>query len=505
MSEIMARAQQGLAVVVLAAGQGTRMKSRRSKVLHEICGRSMLGYPLTAAEALSPERLLVVIGRDSHAVREAFTGRADFVLQAEQRGTGHAVIQALPKLVDFDGDILILYGDTPLLRPETLERMRELKRSSGAELVMLSSPEPLPGRVIRDADGRVLRIVETTDATPEELEIQEGNTGVYLVGSAMLREGLEQLDDHNEQGEIYITDIVGNAVARSRRVEALLLDDPDECLGINTRAELAEAARVMRWRISDSLMAAGVTIVDPENTYIDVDVQIGRDSVIEPGCVITGPSVLGEGVHVKSGCVIESSRLEDDVSLGPCAHLRPGNHLMQGVKIGNFVELKNSTLGPGSKSAHLTYIGDADVGAGVNFGCGVVVVNYDGVAKHRTTVEDGAFIGCNANLIAPVTLSKNSFIAAGSTISTDVPAEALGVARARQRNIEEWVARRDGRRSTPAKVVKTKPGKKKAAKKAAKKKAAKKKATKKKVAKKKATKKKVGGKKAARRKTGTRR
>ncbi|MDP6977494.1 MAG: bifunctional UDP-N-acetylglucosamine diphosphorylase/glucosamine-1-phosphate N-acetyltransferase GlmU [Myxococcota bacterium] len=437
---------ESLAVVILAAGQGTRMKSSRAKVLHELCGRSMLGHVVETAEAMSPEHLVVVVGRDADQVREAFDGRVEFVEQAEQNGTGHAVKQALPNLEGFEGDVLILYGDTPLLRPETFARMQALRKETGSDLVMLTAVGPIPGRVVRDANGRVERIVEAQDATPEELEIEERNTGVYMMSAPLLREGIASLKDDNQQGELYITDVVGYAVQNGRKVEALLLEDGDECLGINTRTDLALASEEMRRRINARHMDNGVTFIDPAQVYIDVGVEIGRDTVIEPGCVIQGNSVLGEGVHLKSQCVVESSRLDDDVILGPMAHLRPNCHLMAGVKIGNFVEIKNSTLGEGSKSAHLTYIGDATVGDKVNFGCGVVVVNYDGLDKHRTTVEDEAFIGCNANLVAPVTVGKKTFIAAGTTVTRNVPEDTLAVARSKQEHLEGWVSRREARR-----------------------------------------------------------
>jgi len=316
-----------LAVVVLAAGKGTRMKSNRAKVLHPLCGQPMMGHLLRAAEQLSPARLLVVIGRDAEQVREGFAGRAEFVLQAEQRGTGHAVLQAMPKLEGSSGEVLILYGDTPLLRPETLEEMQQLKRRSGADLVMLSALLPLPGRVVRDREGRVERIVETTDATPEELRIEEGNTGVYLIDLELLREGLAAMRDDNEQGELYITDVVGHAVRSGRGVEALMLDDAEECLGVNNRRELAQAGAVLRRRTAERLMDEGVSIVDPNSTWIDVDVEVGQDTVIEPGCVIQGATVIGESVRVRPGCTIESSRIDDGLEVGPHAHLPPGTHV----------------------------------------------------------------------------------------------------------------------------------------------------------------------------------
>jgi bifunctional UDP-N-acetylglucosamine pyrophosphorylase/glucosamine-1-phosphate N-acetyltransferase len=442
----MSESQRPIAVIILAAGHGTRMKSRRPKVLHELCGRPMLGHVLAAAECLAPERLIVVVGPDADSVRELYAGRCEFVLQAEQRGTGHAALQAESKLADFEGDVLVLYADTPLLRGETLRDMQAVKQRRGVELLLLTAEaESIPGRILRDPSGRLLGIVEVQDASPEQRTISERNTGVYLVDARLLREGLARLDDDNAQGELYLTDVVRDSVEAGRGVDAVLLEDADECLGINTRAELAAAISAMRARIASHWMAEGVTLLDPERTYIDVDVQIGMDTLIEPGCVIQGATVIGESCHLKAYTTIESSRIDDGAVVGPSSHLRAGTHLQAGVKIGNFVEIKNAVLGPGTKAAHLTYIGDADVGARVNFGCGSVVVNYDGIAKYRTSVGDDVFIGCNVNLLAPVRLEDHCFIAAGSTISREVPRDALAVARAKQRNVEGWVPRREAR------------------------------------------------------------
>jgi bifunctional UDP-N-acetylglucosamine pyrophosphorylase/glucosamine-1-phosphate N-acetyltransferase len=438
---------RSLAVVILAAGQGKRMKSELVKVLHELAGRPMLAYPIDVAESLAPERLVVVIGRDGEKVRQVFGGRT-FAEQAERRGTGHAVLQARGALEGFAGDVLILYGDTPLLRAETLERMRAEKAKRGLDLVVLSAMEPLPGRIVRDAHGRFQRIVETTDATPDELRIAEGNTGTYLVDAELLWKALDQLDPSNAQGELYLTDIVAIAARDGRSVDAIPLEDADEALGINSRAELARASAVLRRRTAQRVMDEGVTLIDPDATYLDWDVQIGRDTVIEPGCVIQGPSRIGERCRIKAHTVVESSEVGDDVQLGPSAHLRPGSRLGKGVRIGNFVEVKNSQLGAGVKADHLSYIGDADVGAGASFGCGAIVVNYDGADKHRTRVEDDAFVGCNVNLIAPVTVEANAFVAAGSTITQDVPRDALAVARERQRNVEGWRLRRKSKKSS---------------------------------------------------------
>jgi bifunctional UDP-N-acetylglucosamine pyrophosphorylase/glucosamine-1-phosphate N-acetyltransferase len=430
-----------IAVVILAAGQGTRMKSGLAKVLHPIAGRAMLGYPLAAAEALAPERIVVVVGRDAAAVQEAFAGRAAFVLQAEQRGTGHALLQAEPALAGFEGDLLVLYGDTPLLRAESLRRMAAHKAATRADLVMLSARVPVPGIVVRDAQGRLARIVEATDATPQELAIAERNTGVYLADRELLWKALAQADDRNEQREIYLTSAIEILLREGRRVEVLPLEDDAEGTGVNTRVELARAAAVVRARKCDELMLAGVTIVDPASTWIDVDVEIGRDSVIEPGCAVQGSSRLGERVHLKPHCVIEQSEIGDDAVLGPSAHLRPGNRLGPRVRIGNFVELKNSVLGAGVKADHLSYLGDADVGEGASFGCGAITVNYDWRKKHRTRVGARSAIGCNVNLIAPIVVGEDAAVAAGATVTKDVPDGALAVERGEQRNVEGWAAR----------------------------------------------------------------
>ena len=430
-----------LAVVILAAGQGTRMKSSLAKVLHPIAGRPMLGFPLAAAEALSPERVVVVVGRDAERVQQAFAGRAVFALQAEQRGTGHALLQAERALAGFEGDLLVLYGDTPLLRAESLRRMAEHKAATRADLALLSARVPVPGIVVRDAQGRLARIVEATDATPQELAIPERNTGVYLAERALLWKALAQVDDDNEQGELYLTSAIEILLREGRRVEALPLEDDDEGTGVNTRVELARAAAVVRARKLEALMLSGVTIVDPASTWIDVDVEIGRDSLIEPGCAVQGRSRLGERVHLKPHCVIEDSEIGDDAELGPSAHLRPGNRLGPRVRIGNFVELKNSVLGAGVKADHLSYLGDADVGPGASFGCGAITVNYDWRTKHRTRVGARAAIGCNVNLIAPAGVGDDAAVAAGSTITKDVPEGALAVERGEQRNVEGWAAR----------------------------------------------------------------
>ncbi|MEB2346329.1 MAG: bifunctional UDP-N-acetylglucosamine diphosphorylase/glucosamine-1-phosphate N-acetyltransferase GlmU [Deltaproteobacteria bacterium] len=458
MSELASKGRP-LAVVVLAAGQGKRMQSGLVKVLHEVAGRPMLAFPLELAAALDAERGVVVVGRDADKVREVFAahplfrdGRVRFVEQPERRGTGHAVQMARPALAGFRGDVLILYGDTPLLRLDTIVRMRERKAAAGHDLLILSAPEPMPGVIVRGPDGRVERIVELVDATPEERRLREGNTGVYLVDAEFLWKALEQVDDRNAQGELYVTDIVKIAVREGRSLDALCLDDAEEALGINTRAELARANVEARRRVAERLMDAGVTFVDPGAAWLDWNVEVGRDTVIEPGVVITGPTRIGERCRIRAHTVIESSELADDVVVGPSAHLRPGNRLASGVRIGNFVELKNSRLGAGVKADHLSYIGDADVGEGASFGCGAITVNYDWEQKHRTEVGAHAFVGCNANLIAPVRIGDRAYVAAGSTITGPVPDGALAVARERQRNVEGWADRKRPPKKKPRKA-----------------------------------------------------
>ena len=440
-----------IAVVLLAAGQGTRMKSNVAKVLHPIAGRPMLAYPLGAAEGLGPACLIAVVGTDAEVVEATFSGRATFVRQEETLGTGHAVLQARSALEAFRGDVLILYGDTPLIRTETLRRMSEVKVASRADLVLLTAAVDVRGIIVRDGDGRVLRVVEAPDASPEELAIEERNTGVYLIDAELLWKTLAGVGNRNEQGEIYLTDIVERAVNEGRRVEAIQLEEREEALGVDTRALLAQAEAALRRRKLNRLMSDGVTIVDPATTYVDSDVEIGQDTLIEPGCVIQGDTRIGCRAHLKPHCTIESSELGDDVVIGPSAHLRPGCRLGRGVRIGNFVEVKNSTLGEGVKADHLSYSGDADVGAGASFGCGSIVVNYDGIAKHRTAVGERAFIGCNANLVAPLTIAPDSFVAAGTTVTKDVPKDALAVGRPEQRHIEGWVSRRRRVDEPPAK------------------------------------------------------
>ena len=455
-----------LAVVLMAAGKGTRMRSRLPKVLHPVCGRPILLHALELCRELGAARRVVVVGSGEDEVRKALAGHPDveIVRQVEQRGTAHAALAAREVLAKHDGPVLVMNGDHPLYRARTFANMREAYERGGADLQILVTQMPNPkdyGRVLRDAGGRIARIVEEAECSETMKRISEVNLGAYLADARLLFDLLARVRDDNAKHEFYITDVIEIALAMGKKVDSSAADDWSESLGINTRLELARAEGMMRERIVDALMLAGVTLVDPDATYVDVDVTVGEDTVIaagavlragtrigtgcriDPGAVIEG-STLGNDVWIKPGCWLEGARVADRCTIGPNAHLRPGSDLREDVRIGNYVEVKNSVLGPGTKADHLAYIGDADVGSGVTFGCGSIVVNYDGAKKTRTTVGDRAFIGCNSNLIAPVVIEPEAYVGAGSTITKKVPGGALAVARAEQRNIEGWRKRRFG-------------------------------------------------------------
>lgn len=444
--------------IVLGAGLGTRMKSKRSKVMHPVCGKPMVGHVVDTLTALGVDEIVVVVGHGAEAVRAYLGDRVRYAVQEEQLGTGHAVRCAAPILGEREGTTFVLCGDTPLLRPETLAAMRQEHERKQAAVTLLTTTAVDPtgyGRVVRDGAGDVVRIVEHKDATEEERRIREINTGTYCFDNRKLFSALEEVTNDNAQGEYYLTDCVAILRRRGETVAAHYTPDEEETIGINDRVALARAEAILRRRINEAHMKNGVTIVDPATTYIDAGVMIGRDTVILPGTRLAGETVIGEDAvigpyteildsQIGKGAVIRhsvivKSAVADGAEIGPFAHLRPGTRIGEGVRVGNFVEVKNSVIGPRSKAAHLTYIGDADVGADVNFGCGSVVVNYDGRTKHRTVVEDGAFIGCNTNLVAPVRVGKGAYTAAGSTITDDVPDHALAIARARQINKPEYV------------------------------------------------------------------
>ncbi|VBB06556.1 nucleotidyl transferase [Lucifera butyrica] len=449
-----------MAAVILAAGKGTRMKSALPKVLHTVGGKPMVQHVLEAAKKAGAGRNLVIIGFGAESVAEALDGRAEFVVQTEQLGTGHAVIQTETKLADFEGTVMVLCGDTPLLRGDLLADLLAAHREAQAVATVLTARMPDPtgyGRVIRDAGGQVKKIVEQKDAGPGELAVNEINTGIYCFERAPLFDALSGITCNNKQGEYYLTDVISILVTQGARVWAMEAADYRETMGINSRLQLAEAEKLLRRRKLEELMDSGVTIMDPDSTFVDEQVIIAPDTVIYPFTWLEGATKIGSGCTIGPNSRLQDTlvgnnvtlhfsythqcSIEDNVTVGPYVHLRPDTVLSRGVKVGNFVEIKNSHVGAGSKVPHLSYIGDTDMGAGVNIGSGTITVNYDGKHKHRTTIEDHSFIGCNTNLVAPVTVGCGAYVAAGSTITKDVPPDALGVARARQANIEGWVGK----------------------------------------------------------------
>jgi bifunctional UDP-N-acetylglucosamine pyrophosphorylase/glucosamine-1-phosphate N-acetyltransferase len=455
------RFMSDLLAVILAAGKGTRMKSTLPKVLHKIGGKPMVQHVLDAAHTAGAKEKVVVVGFGAECVETTLGKQAEFVVQTQQLGTGHAVMQAKDFLQEFDGTVMVLCGDTPLLRGKTLGKLFAEHKAAKASATVLTAHMPNPtgyGRVIRDASGQVLKIVEQKDANSRELAVSEINTGIYCFERAALFEALQNTNCNNMQGEYYLTDVIGILAASHAKVWAVKVDDFQETLGINSRMQLAEAEKIIRKRKLEELMDSGVTIMDIDSTFIDQEVTIGADTVIYPFTWIEGTTTIGENCSIGPNSRIQNSsigdnatlhfiyahdcKVGDDAVVGPYVHLRPNTVLSKGAKVGNFVEIKNSQIGVGSKIPHLSYIGDTDMGEKVNIGSGTITVNYDGKNKSRTTIEDGAFIGCNSNLVAPVTVGKGAYIAAGSTITKNVPADALGVARSRQSNIEDWVTRK---------------------------------------------------------------
>jgi bifunctional UDP-N-acetylglucosamine pyrophosphorylase/glucosamine-1-phosphate N-acetyltransferase len=455
-----------VAAVVLAAGKGTRFNSDLAKVLHRCAGRSLLGHILGALEPLGLGQVVVVVGHQAEDVTaEAAAsgiGNLTTALQAEQHGTGHAAQMAVPALDDSIRRVMVLPGDTPLLLSGTLEELLTAADGdhAGAMLTIELDDPTGYGRVIRE-DGSVARIVEHRDASEGERAVREVNAGMYVFERDTLTEALGGLDADNAQGEIYLTDVVEGFVSRGARIAAHVAD-ADEVAGVNDRRQLADASAVLRRRVLDRLMQEGVTVIDPSTTYVDVDVEVGPDTVVLPNCILEAATTIGERATVGPNCHLVATEVGDDAevtntvakhavvgpeaTVGPFTYLRPGTVLERGSKAGGFVEMKNSTVGEGSKVPHLSYVGDATIGADVNFSAGAITVNYDGTEKHRTTIEDGAFIGCDTMLVAPVTVGHGAFIAAGSTITDDVPADALAIARQRQTNKDGWAA---GRRSEP--------------------------------------------------------
>lgn len=484
--------------IVIAAGRGKRMRSRTTKALHPVAGRPLLWYMLSLARRVADARVAVVIGHQADRVRAFLDqSKADFepfdvALQLEQLGTGHAVRQGqaalMPNGKAVSRHCLIVNADTPLLSRATVQRLLVRHEKEKAGLTLLSTELPNPrgyGRVVRGEKGQVIKVVEDADATGAERAIHEVNAGTYIVDTSFLFKALARIRAQNAQGEYYLTDVVGLAVAEGRKVVGLKTSDSRECLGVNTRAHLAVVEQVMRDRIRARWLEKGVTMLDPRTTFIDDTVTIGMDTVLYPGVTLEGQtaigagcvirsasritnSVVGKAVTIQDSSVVDRAIIEDHVAIGPFAHIRPGAVLRKQAKVGNFVEVKNTELGAGSKANHLTYLGDATVGKRVNIGAGAITCNYDGYKKDRTTIEDEAFIGSDAQLIAPVRVGKGAVVAAGSTITQDVPPGALALSRSPQVTHEEWAAKRrvyySEKPSTAPKVSPSSRGRKKGAK-----------------------------------------
>lgn len=440
-------------VLVLAAGHGSRMRSTTPKVLHRVAGKTMIDWVLDAVAPLTQSKPITVIGVGAESVQAHVGDRSDFVLQTEQLGTGHAVQQAQAKLGDNHGVTLIMSGDTPMFRPETLAEFVQTHQNSKNAVTVLTAIADDPtgyGRIVRADDDTVLKIVEQKDASVTERRIQEINTGVYVFDNQLLFEALSQVKNNNAQGEYYLPDTLDILRQSGHQIGAHTLHDFTESLGVNDRVALAVANRVMHERINHRLMVAGVELIDPANTYIDADVTIGADTIVEGGVTILGHTTIGQNNVITQGSRIEDSQIGDDnvitashiesavladrTTIGPYAHLRPKAELGDAVHVGNFVEVKQAKLAANTKAGHLTYIGNADVGESVNIGAGTIFVNYDGVNKFNTTVGDRAFIGSNTKLVAPVTIADEAITAAGSTITAYVPTHAMGIARSRQVN-----------------------------------------------------------------------
>lgn len=452
-----------LHVVILAAGKGTRMKSSRPKMLHRVAGRPMIDYVLRTAQSLAPKTSTVVVGHQKESLRQGLEHyeRVSFVTQEPQLGTGHALLQTAPVLEQETGHVLLLSGDVPLLRRHTLTQLVQKHDASGAAATILTAVFEQPygyGRIVR-VRGRISRIVEEKDASPAERKVKEINGGIYVFSLAPLFEALRGLATSNAQGEYYLTDLISVYRRRKLGVEALVLEDPNEIRGINSRSELAETSRIVRQKKNEELMAAGVTIEDPATTYIDDDVVVGADTVIHPGVHLEGRTQVGSACEIHSGariinsvlddrvtvlnyCVLNGARLHTGVSIGPFVHIRPDTELHESVHIGNFVELKKSVVGKGSKAGHLTYLGDAVIGERVNVGAGTITCNYDGEKKHQTIIEDGVFVGSDSQLVAPVTVGRGAYIGSGTTVREDVPPGSLAVSGGKQRNIEGWRERK---------------------------------------------------------------
>lgn len=446
--------------VVLAAGEGTRMKSKKLKVLHTAAGWPMIKWVMSALNDAGVHKSVVVCGRSMQELKDELGAGISFAEQAERLGTGHAVMQALPFLQDFNGYVIIMPGDMPLYTANTIQNVYETAQSGGYGCVLLTAEYKNPfgyGRIIRDTEGNVTGIVEEANASEDEKKICEANAFLYCIKAPLLRQCLKMLQPMPPKNEYYLTDVVEILNNMGEKVGAYVAQDATECLGVNDRVQLAGAAQILRARIAKKHMEAGVTILDPDNTYIDADCVIGEDTVIYPGVILENSRIgsdvtlyqgsriagskIGDGSDVQNS-VVTGSQIGKNTTVGPYAYLRPGTKIGDNCRVGDFVEVKNSNIGDGTKVSHLTYIGDGDLGKNINVGCGVVFVNYDGRMKQRSTVGDNAFIGCNTNLISPVQVGEGAYIAAGSTVTDDVPPHALCIARSRQVIKTDWIDKR---------------------------------------------------------------
>lgn len=451
--------------IILAAGEGTRMKSKTPKVLHKVCGKPILEYVINASKDAEVERSIVIIGHEGQKVSDYFkdapiTFRTQPIGEDIPYGTGFAVQQAID-LIEDESTVIILYGDTPLITKDTVNKLIKYHKDEenhGTVLTAILEDATGYGRIIREDKGNISKIIEHKDATPEQRQVKEINSGIYCFNGGLLKYALEQIDNNNAQGEFYVTDVISILKDKGYKVGAYIIEDPVEIHGVNSRVQLAFSENIMRSRINESFMVEGVTIINPENTYIEDGVEIGFDTVIYPGVTIQGNTKIGNNCIIRSNTRIINSIIEDGVDIesslienstidaqshiGPNAHLRPNSHIGKNVKIGNFVEVKNARIGDNSKAGHLSYIGDATVGENVNIGCGVIFVNYDGRNKFHTNVGDNAFIGSNSNLVAPVDIKSWGYVAAGSTITKDVEEGSLSIARSQQKNILGWVDRK---------------------------------------------------------------
>jgi bifunctional UDP-N-acetylglucosamine pyrophosphorylase/glucosamine-1-phosphate N-acetyltransferase len=453
-------------IVVLAAGKGTRLKSLRPKVLHRVAGAPMIDHVLGAARAIGPRSITVVVGHQGDVLKSALDGQLGLtlVVQEPQLGTGHALLMAEPALKGARGTVILLSGDVPLLSAQTLRALLDRHHSTGAAATVLTAVVDAPqgyGRIVRTGE-KIARIVEDRDASAEERTIPEINSGIYAFAVEGLFDAVRSIATENAQREYYLPDLVAIYRRLGRGVETMTVANPDEIRGINSRAELAEVSRIVRQQKNNELMASGVTIEDPATTYVDKTVTVGPDTILHPGVSLEGRTAIGAGCEIHSGvrivdsrlgdrvtilnhCVITSSTIGHDVSVGPFAHLRPEADVKDRARVGNFVELKHTVLGAGSKAMHLAYLGDATIGQNVNIGAGTITCNYDGVKKSQTVIEDGAFIGSDSQLIAPVTVRAGAYVGSGTTVREDVPPGALAVSAGKQRNIDDWVDKKKSR------------------------------------------------------------